>query len=109
MQKPAVITAFTGDTIDLRISLYDSTGSPLALTTLGLTVPTLSVDGLDEPIAGSVSGNVVSLTVPKETALEAGTHPFYAQIADADANTLYTIAYGHLIIKDLPVVTFPTP
>ena len=107
MNKPTLITAFTGDTIDLRISLYDSTGSPLALTTLGLTVPTLSVDGLDEPIAGSVSGNVVSLTVPKEAALAAGTHPFFAQIADAEDDTLYTIAYGSLIIKSLPTVTFP--
>lgn len=100
--KPTVLTAFAGDTVSLRISVYDAQTRPFDFAASGLSTAALVVQGLADPVDGSIDGHVVSFLFTE--ALDPGNHSFYAQVS-AEAGDCYTLAYGTLAIQALPDVS----
>lgn len=100
--KPTVLTAFAGDTVSLRISVYDAQTQPFDFAASGLLAADLVVQGLAAPVDGSIDGHVVSFLFTE--ALDPGNHSFYAQVS-AKAGDCYTLAYGTLAIQALPDVS----
>lgn len=105
--KPTVLTAFAGDTVSLRISVYDAQTQPFDFAASGLSTATLVVQGLAAPVYGSIDGHVVFFSFTE--ALDPGNHSFYAQVSakqvSAKAGDCYTLAYGTLAIQALPDVS----
>lgn len=100
--KPTVLTAFAGDTVSLRISVYDAQTQPFDFAASGLSTAALVVQGLADPVEGTFDGHVVSFLFTE--ALDPGNHSFYAQVS-AEAGGCYTLAYGTLAIQALPDVS----
>jgi len=102
MQKPAIITAFYNDTISIRVAVYDHAGQPFLLADNGLDKAVLLLQD-HSSVPGSISSNIVSFKfIP--VALEAGKHNFYAKVTGSKSEQ-YTIAYGQIIVKELPDIS----
>jgi len=108
MQRPAIITAFYSDTISIRVAVYDHAGQPFLLADNGLDSASLTVQGRAQAVPGTISANVVSFKFTEQIGLPVGKYNFYARVTSKVwPSDRYTIAYGSLIIKSLPAVTFP--
>lgn len=102
MNKPAVITAFTDDTISIRVAVFDHAGQPVLLADNGLDRAYLFLQD-HSSVLGTISSNIVSFKL-LPVALEAGKHNFYAKVTGAKSEQ-YTIAYGQIIVKELPDIS----
>lgn len=106
MDKPTLITAFFGDTINLRVAVYDAQNLPFLLTTNNLNSAVLTVQGLGRTVAGTISANVVTFKFTEEAGLPVGKHNFYARVSGNKWPTdRYVIAHGTIIILALPGVS----
>ena len=106
MNKPAVITAFTGDTISIRVAVYDHAGQPFLLVDNGLDSASLTVQGRAQAVTGTISANVVSFKFTEKIGIDAGKYNFYARVTGKVwPSDRYTIAYGQIIVKELPDIS----
>lgn len=106
MNKPAIITAFNGDTISIRVAVYDHAGAPFLLADNGLDAASLTVQGRAQAVTGSISANVVSFKFTEQIGLPVGKYNFYARVTGkAWPSDRYTIAYGQIIVKELPDIS----
>lgn len=103
MQKPTQIDAFMGDTINIRIAVYGDNGQPFDLATNGLTNAQLHVQGMGQPLGGTIEGNLVAFRITPNQGLGKDQHNFYAQVTGKTwPSDRYTIAYGVITIHALP-------
>lgn len=106
MQKPTLITAFTGDTISIRVAVYDHAGQPFLLADNGLDSASLTVQGRAQAVTGTISANVVSFKFTQQIGLPVGKYNFYARVTGKVwPSDRYTIAYGQIIVKELPAIS----
>lgn len=107
MDKPTLITAFNGDTISIRVAVYDHAGAPFLLADNGLDAASLTVQGRAQAVTGSISANVVSFKFTQiQSALPVGKYNFYARVTGKVwPSDRYTIAYGQIIVKELPDIS----
>lgn len=106
MDKPTLITAFNGDTISIRVAVYDHAGAPFLLADNGLDAASLTVQGRAQAVTGSISANVVSFKFTEQIGLPVGKYNFYARVTGKVwPSDRYTIAYGQIIVKELPDIS----
>lgn len=105
MLKPAIIDAFFGDTLEIRVAVYADNGAPFDLADNGLNNAMLYVQGMMEPRTGTISGNTVAFKLTPNEALGTGKHNFYAQVTGKTwPSNKYTVAHGLITIHPLPEV-----
>jgi hypothetical protein len=106
MQKPTLITAFAGDTISIRVAVYDHAGQPFLLADNGLDSASLTVQGRAQAVTGAIRANVVSFKFTEQIGLPVGKYNFYARVTGKVwPSDRYTIAYGQIIVKELPDIS----
>jgi len=105
MLKPAIIDAFHGDTLEIRVAVYADNGAPFDLAANGLNSAKLRIQGLTSPLSGTITGNTVTFRLTPNSALPIGKHNFYAQISGSMwPSDKYTVAHGLITIYALPEV-----
>ena len=105
MQKPTLIDAFHGDTIDIRIAVYGDNGQPFLLAENGLNFARMRIEGQPTLFSGTIDANIVAFKLTPSQPLPFGDHNFYAQVSGAMwPSDKYTVAHGKITIHKLPAV-----
>lgn len=100
--KQQNITAYAGDTLSLRVSVYDAGLTAFDETDFDIDQVDLLIPSLDEEIAGTIASGVVSILVPAGTLVTPGSYPYYVQLASSTAGHIFTILAGTISISALP-------
>ncbi len=96
---PHTITTFTGDSLTLRVAVYDDQNQPFILDDNQINSAILHIEPLDiEYRHADINKNVVTFFVPAGEIKLPGIHPFYIRIYGDSRQ--FTIARGSINILD---------
>lgn len=93
------LTTFTGDSLTLRVAVYDDQNLPFDLAENQITSAWLHVEPLHlENRQASIDKNVITFFIPADILIRPDIHPFYIRILGHERQ--FTIARGSINILD---------
>jgi len=97
-----ILTTYAGDTLSLRVSVFDGASLPFNNTSFDIDTVSLIIPSLEKEIEGTISAGVASILIPAATLTEAGSFAFYLQLSSSTAGHVFTITAGTITVLPLP-------
>ncbi len=97
-----ILTTYAGDTLSLRVSVFDGASLPFNNTSFAIDTVSLIIPSLEEEIEGTISAGVASILIPANTLTEPGSFDYYIQLTSSSAGHVFTILAGSITVLPLP-------
>ena len=104
---PSSLTAFTNDSLSLKVAVYDDLGTPFILSEYKIEEALLVIG--ETPFSGTFKGesNLIDFFIPCELEQfnNAALLPFYVRISNPGERLAFTIAYGTINFRSPNIPT----
>lgn len=99
MNKPVSIASYEGDTLMLKVALYDEQNNPFDTEAYKIEEAKMRIGKVDTEFSGSIDKNCVAFVIERGVLNEIGNFPFAVKIFGKEGRTQFTVLTGIITVQ----------
>lgn len=99
MNKPVSIATFEGDTLMLKVAMYDEQNNPFDTEAFHIEEAKMRIGQVVTEFSGSIDKNCVAFVIDRGVLNDTGNFPFVVKIFGEGGNIQFTVLTGIITVQ----------